>query len=173
MKECYQTESQNVYEHGLSVWHQCQNLLDGKHDGMKIPTWFDEWKKHEIHSKEIIEDYTVFHDIGKTRCLTIDDQGRRHFPNHAALSEEMWLEYGGDPLVGSLIGLDMIFHTETPEQILSRNLDSKTLCTLMLVALAELHANASMFGGITSESFCIKFKRLNKRATRILKTLAE
>lgn len=41
----------------------------------------------------------------------------------------------------------------------------------MIAALAELHANATMFGGITSESFCIKYKRLNKRAENILKNL--
>lgn len=171
MKSCYQTETQSIYEHGLSVWHFYQNLIDGNHEGMKIPKWLEGCLKHELHSRETIEQYTIFHDLGKTRCLVVDEDGRRHFPNHATISEQMWLEYGGCPEIGKLIGLDMIFHTESHEQISARNLDQRTLCTLMIAALAELHANATMFGGITSDSFCIKYKRLNKRAENILKNL--
>jgi hypothetical protein len=178
MKNCYQTDKQNVYEHGLSVWKFYQRILDGEHEGMKIPKWFSDYEhlfsgheKHHLYSRDIAEKYTTFHDLGKTKCLTIDENGRRHFPNHAAISEQMWLEYGCCPTIGKLIGLDMIFHTEKPEEILERNLDPKILCTLMIAALAELHANAEMFGGITSESFCIKYKKLSKRATFILREI--
>lgn len=172
MTKCYQTETQNLYEHGLSVWKHTQKLLSKEHEGMKIPKWFENWDASLCHSLDTIEQYTIFHDIGKTRCLVIDEAGRRHFPDHATISRTMWLEKGCCPVVADLIGLDMIFHTETPEQIIARNLDEKTLRTLMMVALAELHANAEMFGGITSESFCIKYKRLSKRATRVLSALS-
>lgn len=171
MKSCYQTETQSIYEHGLLVWFYCQKLIGGNHEGMKIPKWFEDCMNHSLHSRDILEQYTIFHDLGKTRCLVVDEDGKRHFPNHAAISEQMWLEYGGCPVIGNLIGLDMIFHTESHDQIWSRNLSTETLCSLMTVALAELHANASMFGGITSESFCIKYKRLSKRAENILKRI--
>lgn len=44
--------------------------------------------------------------------------------------------------------------------------------TLLLVTLAELHANADLFGGFKSESFKIKYKRycsLLKKATKGIK----
>lgn len=38
---------------------------------------------------------------------------------------------------------------------------------LLLTGLAEIHANASMFGGLESTSFKIKWKHLDKRGRQI------
>jgi len=45
--------------------------------------------------------------------------------------------------------------------------------TLLLTALAEIHSNAEMFGGIESTSFKIKWKQLNRRGKKILIKLKE
>jgi len=43
---------------------------------------------------------------------------------------------------------------------------------LLLTGLAEIHANADMFGGIDNDSFKIKWKQIDKRGRAILKILA-
>jgi hypothetical protein len=40
--------------------------------------------------------------------------------------------------------------------------------SLLITGLAEIHSNASMFGGIESTSFKIKWKHLNKRGRQLL-----
>lgn len=174
MEETYQMEGLNLLQHGQQVWHYYERLLNGDHEGMKIPDWYtqhQEFISQNLYPRDIIEIYTVWHDIGKTETVQVGEDGRKRFPGHAEASERIWLSLGGDPEIATLMGLDMIFHTESAEQILQRNLEAKVLCTLMLAALAELHANAEMFGGITSESFCIKFKKLRQRARKILAVL--
>lgn len=42
---------------------------------------------------------------------------------------------------------------------------------LLLTGLAEVHANAAMFGGIESTSFKIKWKQIDKRGRQIINTL--
>jgi len=45
--------------------------------------------------------------------------------------------------------------------------------SLLLTGLAEIHANAAMFGGIESTSFKIKFKQISKRGKQIIKMMKE
>lgn len=40
--------------------------------------------------------------------------------------------------------------------------------TNLIAGLSEIHANASMFGGIDSTSFKIKWKQISKRGKKIL-----
>lgn len=132
---------------------------------MRIPQWFSEYKDQildNIHPLEIIKAYTINHDIGKPYCVTVDPDGKKHYPNHAAISKQKWLEDGGDVTVGNLIGLDMVMHTESKEDIKARKLPVQDSLTLLVVALAEIHANAELFGGIESTSFKIKWKKLDK-----------
>jgi hypothetical protein len=49
--------------------------------------------------------------------------------------------------------------------------DPKMACTLLLSALAEVHSNANMFGGIDSTSFKIKWKHLDKRGKKAVDIL--
>ena len=43
--------------------------------------------------------------------------------------------------------------------------------TLLLTGLAEIHANAGMFGGVASVSFKIKWKQLDRRGQAICRRL--
>lgn len=104
----------------------------------------------------------MFHDCGKPLCLTIDENGKRHFPCHSEYSYEQYkLLFPVNFIVQELIRLDMDFHTKRGEDI--KKLWKNPLApTLYLTAWAELYANASMFGGIESTSFKIKKKQLVK-----------
>jgi hypothetical protein len=118
-----------------------------------------------------MEQYHVYHDLGKPYCRTVDEDGRQHFPDHARISASIWRASGGDPLIGDLIERDMDMHTLKPAQAAEYS-RMDLVPALLLTALAELHANAEMFGGIESTSFKIKWKALNKLGrtfTNILK----
>lgn len=171
MKQTPQTDSQSVLTHCLSVWHHVYKLINDKTESFKLCSWFEKYKNKiisNLHPLKQIKHYCLHHDVGKPFCLTIDENGKRHFPNHAEKSKEIFLEYiSKDQTIASLIGLDMIMHTESYEQIMERNLDIKDICTLLITALAELHSNAKLFGGIESDSFKIKWKRLEKLGKKL------
>jgi hypothetical protein len=165
MRETKQTETQSVYSHGLSVWSYTEKILAKDWEGLRIPTWLSDNSEQilaEIHDKETIREYNVFHDCGKPFCL-VEENGKRHFPDHARISKETWISIEGEGDVANLIGWDMVFHTETAEQIINRNFNRKDALTLLITAVAELHSNAEMFGGIESDSFKIKWKKIDKR----------
>lgn len=128
-----------------------------------------------ILDDEVLALYTQFHDCGKPDCREIDQDGRVHFPNHAEVSARVWRENTDSVIllnreVENLIKMDMIVHTmkacDVPEFAKRREAVS-----LLLTALAEIHANAELFGGIESTSFKIKWKQVNKRGAAILKHL--
>lgn len=171
MLETKQTDTLSVFEHGVSVWEYTQKILSQNWEGMRIPTWLSENFQEilqMVHPLPIIKRYNVFHDCGKPFCLTVVD-GKRHFPNHAEISKSVYLETWGDKIVANLIGWDMVFHTETAEQIKERNLSKQDSLTLLVTAVAELHSNAEMFGGIESESFKIKWKKIDKRGRALFR----
>ena len=173
MAKCPQTETQSVLDHGESVWVFTQRILNKDFDGMRIPDWltnnFDEIVSN-LHDMKVIEDYNILHDCGKPFCLTIDEEGKSHFPNHAEVSKETYLKLpDANPIVGNLIGWDMVLHTATAEEIAAMNLSKADSYTLLITALAEIHSNANMFGGIENVSFKQKWKKLDRRGNMILK----
>src|SRR3546814_11232276 len=85
------------------------------------------------------------------------------FPDHAAISEAAWLAAGGDPEIGDLIGMDMDVHLLKGDDVESFSKRPQARA-LLITALSEVHANASMFGGIESTRFKIKWKHLDKRS---------
>lgn len=99
--------------------------------------------------------------------METDDEGRRHFPNHASISKHHWINAGGDTRVGELIGMDMDLHLMKSGQE-TEFASRPEACSLIIAALCEIHSNAAMFGGIDSTSFKIKWKHLNKFGGRIL-----
>lgn len=176
MQACEQTPGQSIYDHGTSVWSHLQKLLNKDTSEFRLPQWYTLFGDQMIsaaHDATILRLYATYHDCGKPYCLTKDADGRRHFPNHAAISQQTWTNtFGSTPpndIIGELIGLDMIMHTETYDQIRARNLSNATTCSLLLAALAEIHSNAKMFGGIESTSFKIKWKRLDKLGMKLCK----
>lgn len=178
MQQCEQTAGQSILDHGLSVWQQLQKLINDDTSGMRLPQWYTQYKDQilsSLHPSHILEQYATYHDCGKTYCLEIDADGKRHFPNHAEISRQTYEKHfgteGDHATIAELIGLDMICHTKSADQIAGRNLSNATLCSLLLAALAALHSNANMFGGIESTSFKIKFKKLEKTGNRLCKRM--
>lgn len=179
MKSCIQTSGMTILEHGEMVSDYASDLLNHLRTGcqLKYQWQLPEW----IYSKalitnlpidQVIHDYHLFHDVGKPLCLTIDEDGRRHFPCHADVSTQLWLDSGGSQEVADLISMDMDIHllkADGIEEFSSR----KQANILLLTGLAEIHANASMFGGITSTSFKIKYKQIEKRGKVIVKHLED
>jgi hypothetical protein len=111
--------------------------------------------------------YHLYHDCGKPHCLVFDEEGRRHFPNHAAASYLTWGRHSDNRQIGNLILMDMDIHLLKAEGLAEFAARPEAL-SLLLTGLAEVHANASMFGGIESTSFKIKYKHLDKRGKQIL-----
>jgi len=177
MQQCPQTETQSIYEHGLSVTSHFLHLITYLEDGWltdwKVPEWLLKYRK-EIREKllplPIIMDYTLYHDCGKPYCLTYDENGKKHFPNHAEKSYETWLSIGGCEQVAKLIRMDMMIHTIKAIEI-DDFIKHPEAITLLLAGLAEIHSNAKMFGGMESDSFKIKWKHINKRGKDICQKL--
>lgn len=113
-----------------------------------------------------IRPYHIFHDCGKHYCRTVDEEGKQHFPNHAQVSYDKWMEVFGSENIGWYILNDMAFHTLSGESLIHIINDARAP-TLLLTAWAELHANAQMFGGIDSTSFKIKRKFLEKNTKHL------
>jgi hypothetical protein len=172
MRACYQFREQDVLEHGLAVTRAFAELRQAletgtQPEGWRLPSWLLEPMTRTrfldaLLPAEQLYWYQLFHDCGKPMCRTIDEEGRQHFPGHAEASERQWLECGGSPEIGRLIRLDMAMHTASAEEmtLLCQIPDA---ASLYLTALAEIHANAPMFGGFDSTSFKMKAKHLDRR----------
>lgn len=171
MEQCFQFNEQSVFQHGESVWNYTKNIIAGDFTNLQLPEWFlqnHSFIINNLHNFNIIQQYNVFHDCGKPFCIEYGIDGKKHFPHHAEVSEKIAKDLFCED-VCKLIGLDMLLHTSTVEQIKAINLDIKIAFTLIITSFAELHSNASMFGGTDSVNFKIKYKKLQKNA----KTLFE
>ena len=173
MTSCCQTPGQTILQHGEAVSARFKDLIGDRRLEWRLPDWFDlDLLLPLCPSAEILEQYHVYHDCGKPFCRTVDEEGRQHFPDHARISASIWRVYGGDPFIATLIERDMDMHTLKPAD--ADNYPYLHLVpALLLTALAELHTNASMFGGIESTSFKIKFKALNKLGNRLTNRIKE
>jgi hypothetical protein len=166
MKICEQTKGQSLYDHGISVYEYFKKLISNETEGMKIPEWFN--NNFPLHDEQTIKDYLVYHDCGKFLCK--DENGR--FPNHAEVSKKLYLEVTGNETVANLIGWDMALHTASAIEIeeLCKIWTTKDALTLVVAALAEIHSNASFFGGFESISFKSKWKQIDRRGKQILRS---
>ena len=143
-----------------------------KHE-WRVPDWLYENKDFILSTlvvKDTLKLYTIMHDCGKPLCLQIDEEGKRHFPNHAEISYQIFSKFYEDEVAAQLILHDMDIHTLKSEGVeeFSKNPYSMTL---LLSGLAEIHSNARMFGGMESTSFKIKWKCLNQRGKQIISTI--
>lgn len=179
MKGCEQTKGQSIYEHGISVKNYLFDLLIHLRSGSKLnyewklPQWIHDNKDFilsNILDDETLELYTIFHDCGKPFCLEVDDDGGRHFPDHAEVSYQIFKKVFDNEDAAQLVRRDMDFHLLKADK-LEEFSKSKYAVTLILSALAEIHSNAQMFGGINSVSFKIKWKHTNKRGRQVIQTI--
>lgn len=180
MLKTEQTKGQTVFQHGQSVWEYVQDLLNYMKGGVaqkswRIPAWLENYKDDilaNIHDEWTFSNYARFHDCGKPYCKTVDDDGQAHFPDHAETSSYVWMKLDGNETVGNLIRWDMVLHTSSADDIkryIEQKWNIKDAITLLVAALAELHSNASMFGGIESVSFKSKWKKLDRRGKQLCK----
>lgn len=186
MRTCYQFQDMNILEHGESVALYYRDLhghfFQGKdlEHKWRLPDWLSNADfacliKEKILPFDLLQTYQIYHDCGKPLCRTVDEEGRQHFPNHAEVSARRWCECTDGSRdaqqIGKLIAMDMDIH-------LLKNEGLEDFCrrpeaiSLLLTGLAEIHSNATMFGGIESTSFKIKWKHLDKMGRRILTKLS-
>lgn len=154
----------NMIDHGTSV-HEFYSDLVGlrthEWDFGKVCNLVDDLIQYSLPANQL-KDYHVYHDCGKPRCRVVDEEGKQHFPNHAQVSHDVWLEAGGDIETAWFILHDMDFHLLKGDELKPLLADPRSI-PLLLTAWAEIHANSQMFGGIQSTSFKIKRKHLEKQ----------
>lgn len=179
MQNCPQTEGQSVLEHGVSVNRYFHDLLKDKPTfDWHFPDWFAQYREKLTglcYPIKTIDSYTVYHDCGKPYCITQNESGT-HFPDHATVSKNVYFQLTQDQIVSNLIGWDMGLHTASSIEIknyLESVWSANDAATLLLVALAEIHSNAALFGGLSSTSFKIKAKALARRGKQVCKYLFE
>lgn len=177
MNNCYQTKSQTIFQHGESVHSYYVDLLNilkntsTKYEWRK-PLWFETHSDILLKSQlpiDIVKKYHIYHDCGKPYCIMIDEVGRQHFPDHANISSNVYKNIFGDDMISTLIKHDMDIHILKSENDFIEFNNNEHKYTLLLTGLAEVHSNANMFGGISSDSFKIKFKKIDKIGKRLLK----
>ena len=183
MLNCEQTKGQSVLQHGQSVNEHVFDLISHLKSGSslkfnwRLPEWLNTYQEQilaNLHPDDVINEYTLYHDCGKPSCRTVDDEGRVHFPNHALVSKSVYLDIAGQSgqLVSNLIGWDMVIHTSSADEIAAfceNGWTIKDAFTLLLVSLSEVHSNAGMFGGIETNSFKSKQKKVERRGKQICK----
>jgi hypothetical protein len=185
MMECKNSVGQSVLEHGESVRDHLFDLVQflkvpESHSkySWKYPGWLFQYTDkilYNLMDNFTMNKYALLHDIGKPSCRSIDEFGKAHYPEHHKRSHEVFMSlYPHEPVVGELILRDMDLHLmdlKSVEDYHSRALEdykgdlsytNKIITTLLLTSLAEIHANAELFGGFDSESFKIKHKKLTK-----------
>lgn len=177
MQSGHQTTGISYWDHGSLVTARFRDLMSPTPAmNWHLPNWFTdnaEWIRTDLQpDMNLILEYQQWHDCGKPYCLTIDEQGKKHYPNHAEISSQIWMSLGGDSAIGKLISEDMLCHQLRPAGAaeFAQNPDA---LILLVTALCELHSNATMFGGFSSDSFKIKYKRLDKCGSIILPILKE
>lgn len=178
MSSCEQMENLSVLEHGRSVAHYYIDIRNHvlydeplKYD-WKLPDWiFDKSFWNTDLSQRDILTYQIYHDCGKPYCITYDEDGRKHFPNHSEVSYEISKEFFNDD-ISHLIKNDMQSHLTKPSNF-KNFMMIKNYNILLITGLCEIHSNSKMFGGIESTSFKIKYKNLNKIGNNIIKQRME
>jgi len=178
MQQCPQTDTQSVHQHGISVKNHLFQLINflktqSISNDWRLPDWIYKYRLSllsSLYSEDIIAEYAEYHDCGKPYCLSFDQNGKKHFPNHAEHSYHTWLSVGGNPQAAQLMKMDMLIHTINSSQIEDFAKQPEAI-TLLLAGLAEIHSNCQMFGGIQSTSFKIKYKKIEKYGKKICQIL--
>lgn len=175
MRTCFKAQGINMLDHGNMVHAAYKELIAdleiGKYDNDEFKVLHELYLKYKdnLPPADVLENYHVLHDCGKHLCLTIDENGKRSYPNHAAVSAQQFsILFPDDGFTKQLIAMDMDFHTKRGDELLE-------LCRsvfapiLYFTAWAEINANAEMFGGRSSESYKIKRSRLLQAGKKLLK----
>jgi hypothetical protein len=179
MRSTEQTPGMSVLEHGLQVARYFEDLRKHVLTGTplkyewKLPEWvYDTALWEALITLQTVRRYQIYHDAGKPFCREVDELGRAHFPDHARVTGALWESMTAEHTVANLMAMDMDVHLLKGEGVPSFAARPEA-ATLLLTGLAEVHANASMFGGIDSTSFKIKHKHLKRRGNAIVRELSK
>lgn len=161
-----------MLQHGELVHTKYKALLEDIVEGKAPCSGLEAMLEYGmLPSTESLARYHIYHDCGKHLCLTIDEDGKKHFPDHANVSAQQYAHlFPEDVFTTALIRKDMDFHTLRGDDVAALCTDPHALI-LYFTAWAELEANASMFGGRESQSYKIKAKRLIQSGKKLLNTL--
>lgn len=177
MRMCEQTPGMSVLQHGVQVARYFDDLYQHVMHGRalaydwRLPDWVYApvlWQ--QLPALATMRRYQIYHDCGKPWSREVDEDGRVHFPNHAQLSAELWLALGQSSQEAWLMRHDMDVHLLKDEGV-AAFASQPGAAALLLTGLAEIHANAAMFGGIDSMSFKIKHKHISRRGRAIVAQL--
>ena len=171
MTRCFQAPGLNMLQHGKMVHVEYVKLLEQLEnrtlDEPVIQQCYDKLKQN-LPPHQVLKRYHYLHDCFKHGVITIDENGKRHFPNHAEWSAKQYSHiFPEDGFTATLIRRDMEFHTLRGDDLLCL-CESPFALILYFTAWAEINANAEMFGGRESDSYKIKRKRLMKAAKKLL-----
>lgn len=171
----------NILEHGLSVRkHFTQIITDldsANYSRYELPDkLIQNWHliRKQLYKQNVLSMYQIYHDCGKPFCITMGEDGKQRFPDHANVSYETFKKYFPDvkdkDIIANLIKNDMVFHSGTMEQIgaFIATEDKKTVFTLWMTSLAELYANKEMFDSDNQLSFKIKYKKLLRVLNKLI-----
>lgn len=180
MKSCYQFQNIDMLEHGKMVHHYYLKILNQLESGqgeLRLPQALINNKNtilSTLFPLNMMKEYHYFHDCGKPFCEIIDDEGKKHFPNHAQISSQIYIQYfnhENSTKIQNLIEKDMFFHSSKMEEIEPwlQQEEKQIIYSLLLTSLAEIYANSSMFGieGTESTSFKIKYKKLDRISKKL------
>lgn len=180
MLQCEQTRGLDVLAHGDQVvrafGHLLAHLQSGQAlpSGWRVPDWLASQSELLLSRlpdastlASTLQTYQRYHDCGKPYCVQVDAEGRRHFPEHAQRSAQVWRALGGDEQVARLMAQDMDAHLLGAQDV-PEFAQRPEAASLWLTALAEVHANAEMFGGLASTSFKAKVKHLDRRGKALV-----
>jgi hypothetical protein len=169
MDACEQAPGLNMRQHGQAVHdHYRQLMAQLAAHAAPFPVLAEVYARFPWPPVADLERYHRYHDCGKHLVLTVDAEGKRRFPGHAEASAAQFaLLFPEDTQTLHLIRRDMDFHTLRGDEL-------DALCqdplapVLYLTAWAEVYANATLFGGLQSDSFKIKAKRLIQAGKKLL-----
>lgn len=182
MKETYQFKDIDMLKHGEMVYEEYRKIIqaiESKNEDYFSNIGFSfEWEFIEKlysyqYDVDTMKSYQIYHDCGKHLSKTIDENGKIHYPNHAQYSSDLYGQYFNNPIAQDLILKDLNFHSFKCDQIVEwiEAENKQTLASLYITAWSELLANASLFGGIDSDSFKIKRKKLIQSGKKLKEKL--
>jgi len=177
MKNTIQFKDISVFKHGELV--NCEFLKIYNYlisNNLKyLPNKYHDWlinnrqfilnELNKFKLTDILE-YQLMHDCGKPYCIKIEN-GKSHFPNHANVSANIYSKISNNNLIINCIKDDMYIHLIKANDV-DDFITKPHYIILLITGLAELYANAQMFGGMDSISFKIKYKQILKRGRKIL-----
>lgn len=183
-----QTEGQNILQHGRSVREHYFALVEhlkgeidlSQYENWKLPEWLDTYREEilsSLASTYVMDRYLTLHDCGKPDVLTYDEEGRKRFPGHAESSAKVYSKKFGDGSEESKQIEDLILHDMDIHLLkavgVEEFVENPNAISHLIAGLAELTSNASMFGGVESTGFKMKYHQLNQRGKAIMKELFE